>query len=154
MRQLTKVARDLWSTRGRVAFMVLALAAGLTSMGAVLSMRSVLQREMNRDYLASKPASVTFDVGERGLPNALLDRLRDRPEVSWAEPRATREGRWRRPGNADWGRAMIFVIEDFNDQRLVGCVRSSQQKLAAILRRCRRSSAAGTAGFDRRSWST
>ena len=118
MRDRTKVVRDLWATRGRMAFMVLALAAGLTSMGTVLSMRSVVQREMTRSYLDSVPASATFDVGERGVPDSVLAALRDRPEVAWAERRATREGRGRHPAGDDWGRAMIFVIEDFADQRL------------------------------------
>jgi len=118
MRQLTKVLRDLWSMRGRVLVMILALSAGLTSMGAVLRMRVVVEREMNQAYTRSVPASATFDVGAQELPDPLLEALRGRPEVAWAERRATREGRWRRPGGEEWGRGLFFFIEDFDDQRL------------------------------------
>lgn len=117
MRALTKVLRDLWLTRGRVAFMVLSLAAGLTSLGAVLSMRGVIGREMTRAYMDSVPASATFDLGERGMDDATLEALRARPEVAAAERRATRVARWRRPGE-EWGRALLFVIEDFEHQEL------------------------------------
>jgi len=118
MRRITKVLRDLWLTRGRSGFMVLALAAGLTSLGAVLSMRAVLQREMTRNYIDTVPASAAFDVGERGITDSMLESLRRRPEVTWAERRARVEGRWRRGVDQDWGHAAIFVIEDFADQRL------------------------------------
>lgn len=118
MRVLTKVLRDLWLTRRRAALMVLALAAGLTSMGAMLSIRTVVDREMTRNYMDSVPASATFDVGEGGLPDALLAALRQRPEVAWAERRSTRELRWHRPGATQEARALLFVIEDFEGQRI------------------------------------
>lgn len=118
MRTITKVLRDLWLTRGRVLFMALSLAAGLTSMGAVLSMRTVLLREMARNYQESVPASATIDVGEKGISDSLLEELRGRKEVAAAERRAMREGRWRLPGQEVWGRALIFVIEDFENQKL------------------------------------
>ncbi len=118
MRRLKKIFRDLWSTRGRVAFMALALAAGLSSLGAVLTIRTVIGREMTREYRESNPASATIDVGERDLSDALLAALRDRPEVAWAERRTTAEWRWRHPGDREWGRALVFAIDDFADQRL------------------------------------
>ncbi len=118
MRPFTKLLRDLWATRGRMAFMVLALAAGLTSMGGVLAIRGVAQREMVRNYLETVPASVVFDLGEQGLDDDLLKALRARPEVAAAERRATRTARWRRPGSKEWGRALLFIAEDFSDQRL------------------------------------
>lgn len=117
MRPLLKVFRDLWLTRGRVAFMVLALAAGLTSTGSVLAMRTVVQREMNREYMDTTPASATLDVGERRMSDEDLATVRSYPEVAVAERRATREGRWRHPGGS-WGRALVFASESFPDQRL------------------------------------
>ncbi|MCB9686428.1 MAG: ABC transporter permease [Alphaproteobacteria bacterium] len=116
-RLMLKVLRDLWATRGRTAFMVVALAAGLTSLGGVLGMRAVVSREMNREYLETVPASATLDVGEDGLSDALLAELRARPEVAAAERRATRQVRWRHPGGS-WGRGLLFVSEDLGDQRL------------------------------------
>ncbi|MCA9488269.1 MAG: ABC transporter permease, partial [Myxococcales bacterium] len=116
-RLLLKVLRDLWATRGRTAFMVVALAAGLTSLGGVLGMRAVVSREMNREYLETAPASATLDVGAAGLSDALLDELRARPEVDWADRRATRQVRWRHPGGG-WGRGLLFVSEDLGALRI------------------------------------
>lgn len=113
MRPLLKVLRDLWATRGRVVFMVLSLAAGLISLGTVLSARGVLQREMNRNYMETVPASATFDVGAPGLDDATFEALQEHPQVARAVRRTTRSARWRRPGTKPWGRATLFVFEDF-----------------------------------------
>ncbi len=113
-----KLARDLWLTRGRVAFMVLALTAGLTSLGTVLSMYGVLQREMTRNYVDTVPASATFDIGGAGVTPALLADVRTRPEVAVAERRATLAARWRPRADAPWGRALVFVVEDVEGAQL------------------------------------
>ncbi|MBL4684283.1 MAG: FtsX-like permease family protein [Nannocystaceae bacterium] len=118
MRALVKVLRDLWVTRGRVAFMVLSLAAGLISLGTVLSARGVLQREMNRNYMETVPASATFDVGEQGLDDTTFEALKRHPQVAQAARRTTRSARWRKPGTTPWGRATLFVFEDFEHQVL------------------------------------
>lgn len=118
MRPLLKVLRDLGATRGRVAFMVLALAAGLTSMGTVLTMSGVLPGEMSRNYMDTVPASFSFDIGGQGVSDRLMTELRERPEVRLAERRATLTARWRRPGTARWSRALLFVVEDFTHQEL------------------------------------
>lgn len=118
MRALIKLLRDLWVTRGRVAFMVVSLSAGLISLGTVLSARAVSQREMNRNYLETVPASATFDVGERGLDDEVFEALEDRPEVAAAARRSARSARWRRPGETEWGRAKLFIFEDFEHQQL------------------------------------
>lgn len=115
MRPYVKVLRDLWVARGRTAFMVLALAAGLTSMGMVLVGRSVLRREMTRSYMESVPASATFDVGPEGVDDVTLAAVGARPEVAAVARRSTRPGRWRRPGTSGWSRALLFAMERFGD---------------------------------------
>ncbi len=117
-RQLAKLRRDLWLTRGRVAFMVLSLAVGLTSLGTVLSMRGVLRREMTRNYLDTVPASATIDVGDKGVSSALLEQVRVRHEIAAAERRATLRARWRQDASRDWGLALLFIVEDFDKPQL------------------------------------
>lgn len=117
-RQFRKLLRDLWLTRGRVAFMILALGVGLSSLGTILYMYGLLSREMSRNYLDTMPASATFDIGGAGVSTALLDRVRARPEVAAAERRTTLTARWRTDGTGAWNRALLFVIENFEDRPL------------------------------------
>jgi len=116
MRAQLKILRDLWVSRGRVAFMVLSMATGLVSLGTVVSARAILQREMNRNYMETVPASATFDIGEHGIDERTLEALRRQPQVAEAVRRSTRSARWRRPGQAEWGRAKLFVFDDFANQ--------------------------------------
>lgn len=111
-RQWRKIVRDLRASWGRTLFMIVALAAGLTSLGTVLTMQGVLRREMARNYLEGRPASATFDVGPGGVSDALLEQTRERPEVAAAERRATLTARFRHP-DGPWRAAKLFVLEDF-----------------------------------------
>lgn len=112
-RALVKVLRDLVQTRGRVLFMVLAMSAGLSSLGTVLSARTVLKREMARSYMDTLPASATFDVGNHGIDDRLAATLLAKPEVEAVSRRSTRAARWRPPGAVGWNGALLFVVNDF-----------------------------------------
>jgi putative ABC transport system permease protein len=58
----TKLARDLWLTRGRTAAMVLAIALAVAAVAAFLDARAVLGREISANYLAGRPASATLHL--------------------------------------------------------------------------------------------
>ncbi len=102
-----KLRRDLWAMRGRVAMMVVAIAIGLTGVGAMLVARAVVGREAAAAYVGTRPASATLDV-DGGVDADLLRQVRQRPGVVDATARQTVSTRVRVGG--EWRRMLLFVI--------------------------------------------
>jgi putative ABC transport system permease protein len=103
----TKLRRDLWQARGRVALMVVAIAVALTGVGAMLAARAVISREAATAYTGTNPASATLDV-PGGVDAALLAQVRQRPGVADATARQTITTRARVGGQ--WRRMLLFVV--------------------------------------------
>ena len=61
--QLAKLRRDLFAYQGRLAAMFVAMAASLVGVGAILDGFSILNREVSKAYLSTRPAQATFDIG-------------------------------------------------------------------------------------------
>ena len=111
----TKLARDLWTERGRAALMIAAVAASLVGVGAVLGAYAILTREMAANYLGTRPAFATL-VLERDADRALVEAVRARPGVAEAEARGAVLAR-ARVGD-DWRPLLLFAVDDFDDLRL------------------------------------
>jgi putative ABC transport system permease protein len=99
--------RDLWTARGRVAVMIVAVAVALTGIGAMLVARTVVLREAAAAYAATAPAAATLDV-DGGVDAALLARVRQLPGVLDATTRRTVVTRARVGG--EWRRMLLFVV--------------------------------------------
>jgi len=109
-----KIRRDLWTGRGRMALMTVAVAAGLFALGSTLGGYAVLSRELTRAYLSTRPASATLETD--GIDAALLAEVRKQPGIAAAEARATVRARVR--VGEDWRPVLFFVIPDFQSMRL------------------------------------
>jgi putative ABC transport system permease protein len=109
-----KIARDLWHGRGRLALLTASLAAGLFALGAALGSWAILARELDRAYLATRPASATLETS--ALDAALVARVRALPGVAAAEARATVTARIRI--GDDWRPLRLFVVPDFAHMQL------------------------------------
>ncbi|MBI3884600.1 MAG: ABC transporter permease [Opitutae bacterium] len=109
-----KLRGDLRAYRGRVALMVLALAAGLLGVTAMLTAYTILTREIARNYLATNPASATLEL-ERVDP-ALVAQAAAFPGIAEAEARGAVVARVR--VGADWLPLLLFVIDDFAEVKL------------------------------------
>jgi putative ABC transport system permease protein len=103
----TKLRRDLWQARGRVALMVVAIAVALTGVGAMLVARAVVSRESAIAYANTNPASATLDV-PGGVDADLLAQVRQRPGITDATARQTITTRVR--VGRQWRRLLLFVI--------------------------------------------
>ncbi len=112
MHGLKKLARDLWLSRGRTATMLLAIAVGLIGFNVTLGAFGVLTREIERNYLASAPASATLELAS--VSDALLSAARHRPDVIAATRRKTVHARFRTDDREPWRRALLFVVDDFD----------------------------------------
>jgi putative ABC transport system permease protein len=109
-----KVRRDLWTSRGRMALMTVAVAAGLFALGSTLGADAVLSRELTRAYLSTRPASATLETD--AVDDALLAEVRKQPGVAAAEARASVRARVR--VGEDWRPVLFFVVPDFQGMRL------------------------------------
>lgn len=103
-----KVLRDLWLGRNRVAMMVIAIALSLTTVGAVVAAGAILAREMPRNYLATRPASVTLETD--GISATQLAAVQARPEVDTATARLTVTARVRLGDR--WRPILLFVADE------------------------------------------
>src|SRR5258708_38135419 len=75
-----KLLRDLWMTRGRMSMMVLAIAVSIFSIGTVLNSYVILNREISRNYLSTKPAAATLEM-QSGVDDALIAAVRKQPGI-------------------------------------------------------------------------
>lgn len=86
-----KLRRDLRASWVRIAMMVFAIAVSLTVFSAVLFAWSAINRETERAYLATEPASATIQFGpavDAGTMAAIVAAARTRPGVLEAAGRA------------------------------------------------------------------
>ncbi|HEY2963996.1 MAG TPA: FtsX-like permease family protein [Pyrinomonadaceae bacterium] len=110
-----KAMRDFWHERARTAFVVLAIALGISAFAAVMSSYAILTRELDRGYLATNPASAVLRVDS--IDDDLVASIRENPEVSDAEGRRVVSGQIK-SGPMQWRNLMLFVVKDYGDIRV------------------------------------
>jgi putative ABC transport system permease protein len=110
-----KLARDLWSERGRMSLMTVAIAVSLIATGTMLGAYAVLTRAISANYLGTRPASATLEMSG-AIDATLLARMRAHPLVAEVEAREVVQARTR--VGDDWRRTLLFVVDDFQQLRL------------------------------------
>lgn len=121
----TKALRDLTAQRGRAALLVAANALGLLAFVALVSGYRLLDREIERSFGGSVPASAVVNVEAAGDAElaALLSLARRQPGVLAAELRrtetATAERSPRTPGAAPERVGLqLFIVESFAEPQV------------------------------------
>lgn len=110
-----KALGDLRVQGSRTLLVVLAIALGIAGFGGVLATYAILTRELNAGYLATNPASVTFDTDR--VDDDLIAALLAKGGVADAEARRIVRGRVKaRPG--DWRPLRLFVVKDYAQVRV------------------------------------
>ncbi len=109
-----KIYRDIAGERGRTFLMLAAISVGIFGIATILSTYSILIREVQRNYMATNPASATIDVGE--VTDAMLATAKNFPGIAEAEARSVSHSRVK--VGDDWLRMLIFVVDDFDEIRL------------------------------------
>jgi putative ABC transport system permease protein len=112
----TKLARDLWLTRGRTAAMVLAIALAVAAVAAFLDARAVLGREISANYLAGRPASATLHLAGTVTPDDVRA-ARTVPGVSDAIARGNVQARIR-AADGTWKALLLFVSAPDDPRRI------------------------------------
>lgn len=110
-----KALRDIGARPGRSVLVILALAAGVFEIGAMLTKYAILTRELEATFRNTRPASarILTDL----VSDALVDSVRGLPGVAEAEARPMVPARVR-VGPDQWAAAVLFVVRDFDDQRI------------------------------------
>lgn len=121
--RLRKLARDVWVARTRMVMMIVAIAVSIVAVGAFLSARAIMGREISRNYLETRPASATISV-PGGIGQATLDAVRTQPGIIDATARDSVIGRLK-VGDGRWQNLMLFV-SDAADPRRISTVRTEQ----------------------------
>lgn len=106
-----KLLRDVGATKGRMALMVLAIAAGVFGVATMLSSYSILDRETRRNYLATNPPSATLTL-ERITPE-LVEQVRHFPGIKEAQAGATVSAVLQTTAGESLA-MVVFVVDDFN----------------------------------------
>lgn len=106
-----KLARDVALTPGRIAMMVLAIAAGVFGLATMLSSYTILSREIRQNYLETNPASATLRVDH--VDANLIAGIRAFPGIAAAQASATLGAR-AESGAGIWQPMSILTLDDFS----------------------------------------
>jgi putative ABC transport system permease protein len=110
-----KVLRDLWLNRTRTFLVVLAVGLGTFGFGTVTGAYSILERELEVEYLASNPASATLWTDP--FDQEWVEAVRDMDAIVDADGRRTVVGRVEvAPG--DWRNVFFYAVDDFDAVRI------------------------------------
>ncbi len=109
-----KLLRDAQTTPGRIALMVLAIAAGVCGLATMLSSYTILSRETTRNYLDTNPPSATLRLDRIDAP--LIAAVRRFPGIADAQASAIVGAAVQVDGK--WLPLTVFVVDDFNSLRI------------------------------------
>jgi putative ABC transport system permease protein len=110
-----KTIRDFQRESTRTVLVIAAITIGMVGFIAVLSTYAVLTREINKEYLASNPASATLETD--AIDDALVSAVLSDHEISDAELRRTVYGSIK-TGPVQWRDLTLFVIKDYGNIRI------------------------------------
>lgn len=113
--RIKKTLRDLWLDRSRTVIVIVAIAIGIFCLGTVIVGFSILDREINANYLSTNPASATLylDYAGDNLPGI----IKNDSAVKDSELRRAVTARVL-VGPDMWQTAVLFVPTDFDDLRI------------------------------------
>ncbi len=111
-----KALRDLWRNKARTLLVVLSLAIGIATLGIIINTRTVLSRNMDREYALSNAASTSIIV-PNGFDEDLVETIRRMPGVAKAD--GVRQVNLRiQYGPNDFINLDLYAFSDFDDLRL------------------------------------
>lgn len=115
-----KIWGDVRANPVQMVLVTLAIAVGALAISTAFSARTVMTREMDRNYRGTSPADITFWLDL--VSQSLAQRVAVLPGVAQAEPRRLIRSRARTGGSAtnatDWRPLRLFVVDDFTRLRV------------------------------------
>lgn len=110
-----KMLRDLILYRGRTLLTLIGVLIGITSVGAVLSAYSILDREMNKNFIDTNPASmVIYASNLDGNTARLISRSFSNLDIEFRKTIQARISR----GDGTYGTIYLRAIADFGNRKV------------------------------------
>jgi putative ABC transport system permease protein len=107
---LVKVFRDIWRYKARSLLMLLGVLIGLSASGAVLSAYTILNREMDRNFMGTNPASIVMYSGN--FDKKAVQTIKNNFPKAEIEMRKTSIARIDN-GDGSFGIIYLKAVEDF-----------------------------------------
>jgi putative ABC transport system permease protein len=109
-----KVIRDLWLNKTRTILVVMSIAVGVFSVGAVATARTILSRDLAAQYAVTNNASATINFSN--IDEQFVRSVRRMPEIAEAEGR--RVNLLRVPLGEARSNLILYAFDDFDDVRI------------------------------------
>ena len=110
-----KIVGDVVQNRGRIAMMLVSIAVGAFTVAVISTANIILEREINRGYLATNPPSAMFDVDR--LDDKMIATAKNQEGIQFAEASGRHWGRIEVRPN-EWLPLLLFVSTDFRAQHI------------------------------------
>lgn len=110
-----KMFRDLMLYKGRTMLTLIGILIGVAAVGAVLSSYSILDREMNRNFMDTNPASIVLNIENLDVKGTQL--LKQSYGDVDIELRKTIQARISR-GDGTYGTIILRAVQDFENQKV------------------------------------
>lgn len=107
--------RDLTINKTRTFLVILAITIGVFGISVVANSFAILQREMDKNYINTNPASSTLLTNY--LTNEEISEIEALPFIEEVERRDKIVGRVQ-VGENEWKDIWLYVVDDFNNLRL------------------------------------
>ncbi len=112
-----KVLRDLWRQPVRTFLVVLSIAAGVGSVGAVAHMHAIVSRDLALSYAEVRPASAILYTDD-AFDDELVRSVRRLPGIADAEGRRSVLLRFKTGPEREWQLIELFVLPDDGETRV------------------------------------
>ncbi|MDW8214895.1 MAG: ABC transporter permease [Roseiflexaceae bacterium] len=112
-----KVIRDLWRYKVRTLLVALSIAAGVSGIGMVAHMHTIMARDLARSYAEVRPASATLYTDD-AFDDEMVRAVRRLPGVAEAEGRRSLMLRFRTAPHRPWQLIELFVLPDDGETRV------------------------------------
>ncbi len=112
-----KVIRDLWRYKVRTLLVVLSIAAGISGIGTVTHMFTIMSRDLAQSYAEVRPASATLYTDD-AFDDEMVRAVHRLPGVAEAEGRRSLMLRFRTAPHRPWQLIELFVLPDDGETRV------------------------------------
>jgi len=112
-----KIFRDLWRYKVRTIIVVISIAAGVSGVGTVAHMYTLMSHDLEQSYAAVLPASATLYTDD-SFDDEMVRAVRRLPAVADAEGRRSILLRFRTRSDRPWQVIELFVLPDDGETRI------------------------------------